>query len=931
MKPSIIKLGFVAVAALSFFASPSTTMATLVQQGSAVAQDEGMIFNYKNAPWPGVIEWFAGQAGFVVDPAIEYPEGAFTFKSDRPLSPVESIDEINHKLRLGNPSKVLLRNGNRLFLVDANVELPAELVETISVNDLDNRGKYEPLQVKFDISGLDSESIEEQIGQRIQEHNRNFFQMYPLTNQMLVRESGENLRFIRDIIDGAKMSGTPTFSTITLNHISAELFVESVNSFYPLDENNRTEDGDLTIQIDSTPGTQQLIVLSTPKMLRALEGLVAIKDVERPTVEGAEDDPLVIRRYTVMRDTKETFDIIDRLLFDEGGGARVIQGEESGTIIVQGRKRDHGIVNEFFALLAANASGFKTVELQNGNATDIAADTQVVLGITSENLADSVKLLPNDDRDFIIVKGTPIQVTDAVQVIEELDRKAAPISDGLRVKRRVISMPPAERDRILEAFGDVWPTMGRDNPFEVRPPMQTEEDGSLFRKRDEPNDDPWDEQGSILRDRLFELAVIAAPTVAMNLTNAFVQSPDEPSPGDKLNEEESGYRLPDQIESVPGAPVRVWGTEFGIIVESDDFDAGDDAEFIIDQLLGEESEEAKPQVYQLKHVEAGYMKSLLESMYGLSSGGGGGGGGGLLGGLAENVIPGAGDMMGGLLGGGGGGSASSTLEGDVSLGTDGRLNYLWVIGATMKDLANIDSAIAMFDVSTAPQNPETAGQLFAIVIKHRDPEEVKMQVETFMEQYFQDAEAAKQGGGGNDAANMMKAMRQAMTGNNGGGGGDAEEKKPRGSLSVDPKTSKLFFLGPKSIFRQVEFYVSAIDVPEVQTPRKIFEMSVDNPERVAGMIRDMLGKDKVEIEGMDGDSAEGSEGGTEGGKAQNPQGNKAAETQMKQAEAARNSMIQQMIQARGAAGGRGGGGRQGGGAGRGGGGGGRGGGGRGGR
>lgn len=153
------------------------------------------------------------------------------------------------------------------------------------------------------------------------------------------------------------------------------------------------------------------------------------------------------------------------------------------------------------------------------------------------------------------------------------------------------------------------------------------------------------------------------------------------------------------------------------------------------------------------------------------------------------------------------------------------------------------------------------------------------------------------------------------------------KKKPRGFLSVDSKTGKLFFLGPKSIFIQVQDYVAAVDVPEVESKRGFLQLKVENPQEVAEAIRDLLGRDKVELLGA-GDDSEDGEQGTEGagGKGQNAAAG-GAEAQAKQAAAAQSNMIQQMMRARAAQGGGGarGGGRQGGGGGRGGGGGGRGG------
>jgi hypothetical protein len=937
MKTSLPQnIAFTVATVLCFALFPAVQVATAVQVNQTQDSDAEMLeFNFSKVSWPIVIEWYAEQAGLTLESVDQYPEGSFSYVSGRLVSPIEAIDEINHKLRLSDPPKTLLRNRDKLYLVDAGRALPAELVETVAATELDQRGKYETLQVVFDVSGLSMEDIESQLRQRVEDYNEAFFQTYPDTNEIFVRESGQNLRFMRDVISRAKLGGTPTYSSFQLKHISAELFLDQISKIHELDENYRNPDGTLTLLVDSAPGSQRIIIRGTPALIADVKSAVVVFDVKPGEFEAAADDPMTLQQYSVPRDSKETFEVIDRLLFDAGGGARVIQGSETGKITVMGRKADHEIVRTVLGLQDSNNGGFATIQLENGDAGDILLAAQTMLGITAENASDNVAMLANTDRDFIMVRGTPAQVLEAKEIIEELDRKSAPESDGLRTVRRAIPMSPADRDRILPTLGDLWPTMGRQNPFDVRSPRPSTDDGSLFRRgqKVQPQPQPQrlpgaNDQGTVVGDRLFEVAASLFPVTALNLSTAVLQSSDEAWPEVETSETD-GYKSPKQIQSIPGAPVRVWGTEFGIIIESEDLDAGDDVEFLIDQQVGEESEEVAPTVYQLRHCEASYMKSLLESMYGIDSGGGGGGGGaGLLGGIADNVMGEAGGgMLDSLFGGGGGGGSVSSLEGEITIGIDGRLNYLWVNGATSNDLVLIDAAVDLFDISTPPHNPETAGQIYAIHVNHRDPEEMKTRIENLMPVYFQDAEASGGGGGGgNDAANMMKMMRQLTGGK--GGGGETKEVKPRGYIDVDVKTGQLIFMGPKSIFVQVEALVTFLDQPEVEKPRKIVEIDMKGSDggKMAEIIKNLLGSDKVEIVGADninGDSSEGTmnaEGnGKKNGDAKSKASKAAADAQAKQQEAARNSFIQAIRAQQGRAGGgrqQGGGGNRGGGGGR---------------
>jgi len=134
--------------------------------GNVAAQDTqqpGLNFDFSDAPWQAVVEWFSAESGYMLEPVDQWPEGTFTLQSDGPVSPMKAIDEINHKLRLSEPPKTLLRNGRKLYLVDATRDLPDELVETIPVGQLDSRGKYEPLQVIFDVDAKNMDQIRETI------------------------------------------------------------------------------------------------------------------------------------------------------------------------------------------------------------------------------------------------------------------------------------------------------------------------------------------------------------------------------------------------------------------------------------------------------------------------------------------------------------------------------------------------------------------------------------------------------------------------------------------------------------------------------------------------------------------------------------------------------------------------------------------------
>ncbi len=85
------------------------------------------------------------------------------------------------------------------------------------------------------------------------------------------------------------------------------------------------------------------------------------------------------------------------------------------------------------------------------------------------------------------------------------------------------------------------------------------------------------------------------------------------------------YRPAPQVASIPGAPIEVQFTEYGIVLRSDDLDALDDIERLIQEQLDAESAVQLPTFFFLKYRKADSMKAQLEQHFGIDSGGGGDG------------------------------------------------------------------------------------------------------------------------------------------------------------------------------------------------------------------------------------------------------------------------------------------------------------------
>ncbi len=852
------------------------------QDDSTAGQDSQTIrFQFQESDWSDVIPWFADQAGFSLQPINEWPDGTFYLKDDSEYTVMEGLDQLNYALRMRDPAFTLIRNRNMLVLSRLeDARLPDDLIETVRPADLDDRGKHETIKCVFDLGELNAEEMFDEI-KPIVSDSTNQISAFPRTNQIRVRATGGQLRDIRDLILAAEkrvISENQKLRVFRLKHMDAETFMIIVRPLLEMQAGrDATENGSLTISRE--PLGDKLYLRGTKKMLDRFEETAAVIDVPAEVEEGITLEKQFFKTYQILVDPKLGFDLLQTVL--EGSGSRMQQDENTGAITVLGRNEDHQKVDEALAALAGNSGeDFKIIRVVNGDATELMLAVQSLLRQTTSTVegatATGPVVMANSELNQILVRGTPQEVAEVFRMVSELDANSIPEQVGPRTNTRIITMDQRKIDDIAPMMEDLLYSTGRSNRLNII--MPDERRDIKKRLRGVPQSDENDAFESLLNElnkssgdagprprrsnRTSQFApswmtIAAYASGASNLfhsgLNSMLLVQQDESVGKSSQENGSGddddYRPAPQLPSIPGSPIEMRVTDYGIVLKSEDLDALDDLERIIANQLGEDSALALPTFFFLKHRPAEGMKGFLEEYYGMSdSGGGGGGGGGLMGGMMNNMLGGgAGDILDGLLGGGGGGSVGAgELEGDVRFGVDAAFNAIYVAGATGNDLDQIAEIIDVLDQPEAPHDPELVGKFRTIQIIHRDPTEVKDLIEAQLADLI-DTGKSEGGNQQNNEARQMMQMMQQITGNKGGRGGDTEQEKPKVKLGVDTTTNQLLVTGPEFIYKEVLKMVIELDREELSDApsMQMFQRTGDT-EVIKSALKAMFG-DKIEI------------------------------------------------------------------------------------
>ena len=813
-------------------------------------------FSFDKADWEDVIPWFAEQAGYSWQKISEWPKDTFTLLDDRKYTPIGALDQLNYALRLRKPAYTIVRNRNQLILTEASQPLPDELIETVAPSQLDQRGDYEIVRCKFSLGGINVNTVEQDLRLSISQQYQRFIKVLPTTNEFYARETGANLRKVRDSINA--MTKRKTVSTHSLNHYDPEQFLIVARPLLEMQPGAyEREDGSFVISID--PTSNRMILKGTSTAIEEFKSIAKVVDVAANEVELNTERPY-LQSYPVFTDPEVAFKVVQTML--DGTDATVGQDTGTGAIVLRGRKDQHKIASNAITTLGGESGTTKIIQLENTGASTILSAVQSLMssGANLEN-PSGPKLLANTVQNYIVIRGTPAEINDVTQMIAQLDKASLLDPNRSRSSTRILKMSPGKRDDLLEAAEDYMRSTGRRNPMRIIMPEDRKKPiGDLKRFRSpgsdskemltppsaKPNDGTQTSRTASQRS-----ALATSELMSFALTGLVAYQSQDDADG---NEDQTPSN--EMSSSVAGSPIVIKGTPFGILLESDDLDALDDLERLLALEAGEEGTDQGLTFFYLKYQKASSIKSELDNMFGLGGGGGGGGGlgGDLLSGIVGNVAgEGAGDLLGGVLGGGESVSSSGaviSLEGDVQIGMYVPHNLLYISGATQSDLEIIQESIEIFDQPSPPQDPELAGQFYSIQIQHRDPQYILERIQILMADYIESTEQAPpQQQGGNAQEQVARAVRNMAGGRNGGrngggnnGGSNSEPELPKIRLDLDKQTDQILLTGPEFIYRQVKAIVEKIDTPQLDKPKTHRVLSSGVTEGMLKIIQERFGK-----------------------------------------------------------------------------------------
>jgi type II secretory pathway component GspD/PulD (secretin) len=300
------------------------------------------------------------------------------------------------------------------------------------------------------------------------------------------------------------------------------------------------------------------------------------------------------------------------------------------------------------------------------------------------------------------------------------------------------------------------------------------------------------------------------------------------APQNQNTQPSSGQQAsPGSTENAP-AEIHVRVTPAGIIISSNDLDALDEFQTLLQSLVENYDKGGKRmEVYYLKYAKSDTAVVLVQEM--LTGGANlNADNGNVMGALAENMFGGMGGLMGQMFSGGGGnqtvgGTVTSSSSGSaVTITSDPRLNALYV-SAMPRDLDTVEQFLQLIDQEASPDPPQAMRPRF-IPVKHgraADVAEIVKQV--YAGKIMGDQTNRPQI---NPQDLIMAAMQRGLGGGGGrggfGGGGRGGQQQqqnrgeePKMTVAVATDSNSLVVTAPEYLFNEVKAFVEAMDFQNV--------------------------------------------------------------------------------------------------------------------
>jgi len=444
-------------------------------------EDVKLVFNFQQQPWMDVLTWFAEQAGLSLQVDMP-PPGTFNYRDTHAYSPAEALDLMNSVLL--TKGYTLVRHNRMLLVINVQDALPPELIELVSLTELDDRGDFELLRCLFQLVRMDPSEAQEEIGQLIGPPPADVVAL-PKSGQLMVIETAAKLRLVRDLIEAVENpgAGRGEITEIKLQHVGAEEFLSIARPLLGLEEEQYANEN---IKIAVDPFAARLFATGRREAIQSLEELLPM--VDRAPEEGMEptaaplETPTIVTYVIAKADPDSVLAVMQTLL---AGMPDVRLALDPGTnkLVALARPTEHATIVETLTKLEGQADQVEVIPLRRMDPQLVILTITKLFPSAAEEGGSGPKVDGDPTTRKIWVRGTKEEIEQIRDLVEKLDGSDSALGGGVGDTIRFLPLPDSAADRVLGNVELFWPTLRANRirmitPSAISPTLRQQRTGA---------------------------------------------------------------------------------------------------------------------------------------------------------------------------------------------------------------------------------------------------------------------------------------------------------------------------------------------------------------------------------------------------------------------------------------------------------------------
>ncbi len=766
-----------------------------------------LTFNFRYAPWTEVLKMFAEVSGLTLD-LNDVPPGTFNYYDERTYTPTEALDILNGYLL--PRGYVLIRRNQFLVCVNTEGGIAPNLVPTVTVEELEQRGRNELVTLVLPLEGVEADKIAVEVKELLGPQGK--VAALKNTNSLVITDIASHVRRVQALLSGGAGGGNreTDFKAIPLKFMSATEAERSVRRLFGLlpttaaatASSSRSSSSSRSdffsrdrggfdpreafrgptptptastaqspfankLQISADVRTNSLLVTASSQLVKVVEDVVRSIDVDILDEHGnrvpQENQSVFLKVYTVNGgDVTQVAQTLNGMY----PGLIVGQDDKFGKIHVNATAPEHAEIEKLIAQLGGESEGSVAVIPLSRMEPVQASNTLRSLFSGDGSRAPSIE--PDVFGRRLMVRGTPEQVQQVKSILAQMGEDGGtgngPRSGGGPVRR--VPIDGRDPEEFLPLIQQAWGTSGR-NPIRVVVPSIP----NPIRDRRVPSEvsvPPADREPlnsserQPRREKVGGQPSVSAPRQLQVLPASQKRPADQPGPEAEKSETEktdaSPVEEPASDKSGAKSPIGITVMGNDLIITSADEKALDRLEEMISQLSAALPNRTRWTVFYLRSADATEAAQLLERLFPQSS-------------VTASTSSSEGFMgsfTGGLSSFGRGMMNATGLDSTLAGGqplkiiTDIRSNALFVTGPS-DQVGEIEQVLQLIDASELPESLRTRVPR-SIPVEYSSVTEVAKIVREVYKDALEPEQPPQNQRGGNPFAMMMGGVPRENSG-----------------------------------------------------------------------------------------------------------------------------------------------------------------------